>query len=822
MINRAHADTMPNRTLFMAGVFQIAFAVLVFQVVQTRILSVIAWYYLAFFAISVAMLGMTAGAVWVYVKRQRFTPETFSTTLSNTSLLTAVAMPASVLVQFCLITTLLPALTSVLSWALLMGAMTVPYVSAGIAVSLALTRSPFPVSLVYGVDLLGAALGCAAVVGILNVLDGPTASLFAALMAGAAAWAFAGGASAPERAAFAAQSAWRRPVFTMLVLALLIPLNMSVPGGFTPIMVKDTFEGAWRTRTERWNSYSRIIAYPPTEELPFLWGLSPKMPLDIRVQQASLNIDGGAGTVMHHYDGTRRSIDFLKYDLVNLAYHLPGLEKSAVIGVGGGRDLLSAHLFGVKDITGVELNGILVDLHTRHPFFAPYSNLTSVPGVKLHVDDARSWFAATRESFDLVQMSMIDTWAATGAGGFSLSENGLYTLEGWRAFTGRLRPGGVFTVSRWYNPGDVNETGRMVTLALATAIDASAADPRRHVFVARASRIATLVLAKDPLSVQQLETLRAATKRLGFEVLVDPDMELESAVLRGMVQAKNMTALNQASATESLDLTIPTDNRPFFFNQLRFADIPRLVTQTLRQPLQTGVLRGNLTASITLVLILVIALIAVVCTILLPLRRAAKSAPRQLITIGTAYFALIGLGFMFAEISMLQFFSIFLGHPIYAMGVCLFSLILSTGLGSLSSGRWPLNSGTRIVTWSLLLSAYLIATQAVLTHLFEATTSQALSVRIAISLAVVMPAGFLMGFAFPSGMTLVNRVCAEPTPWFWGINGATGVLASVIAVMVSMAFGINVTMLLAGICYLLLIPTTLALLRLSDVPAAAA
>ena len=128
----------------------------------------------------------------------------------------------------------------------------------------------------------------------------------------------------------------------------------------------------------------------------------------------------------------------------------------------------------------------------------------------------------------------------------------------------------------------------------------------------------------------------------------------------------------------------------------------------------------------------------------------------------------------------------------------------------------------RIVTWSLLLSAYLIATQAVLTHLFEATTSQALSARIAIALAVVMPAGFLMGFAFPSGMTLVNRVCAEPTPWFWGINGATGVLASVVAVMVSMAFGINVTMLLAGICYLLLIPTTRALLRLSDVPAAAA
>jgi hypothetical protein len=820
MIQRLHDDT-PDRKLFLVGVFLITFAVLVFQVVQTRILSVIAWYYLAFFAISVAMLGMTAGAVWVYLKRQHVRPETLSTMLSHTSLLTAVAMPASVLVQFCLITTLLPALTSVLSWALLMGAMTVPYVFAGITVSLALTRSPFPVSLVYGVDLLGAALGCAAVVGILEVLDGPTAILFSGLVAGAAAWAFARASTAPERAAFAAQAAWRKPVFTIVALALLIPLNMSVPAGFTPVMVKDTFEGAWRTRTERWNSYSRIIAYPPNEELPFLWGLSPKMPLDIRAQQASLNIDGAAGTVMHHYDGTRASIDFLKYDLVNLAYHLPGLEKSAVIGVGGGRDLLSAHLFGVKDITGVELNGILIDLHTRHPFFAPYSNLTSVPGVKLHVDDARSWFAATRESFDLVQMSMIDTWAATGAGGFSLSENGLYTLEGWRAFTGRLRPGGVFTVSRWYNPGDVNETGRMIALALATMMDAGAADPRRHVFVARGRLIATLVLAKDPFTAQQLQTLREATANLAFDVLVDPDMEPESNVLRRMVHARDIAELNQASAGASLDLTVPTDNRPFFFNQLRFADIPQLVTQTLRQPLQTGVLRGNLTASITLVLILVIAVIAVVCTILLPLRVAARSAPRPLIAAGTVYFALIGLGFMFAEISMLQFFSVFLGHPIYAMGVCLFSLILSSGLGSLASERWPVTSGTRFATWGVLVGAYLIAAQAALTHVFEATTSQALPVRIAISLAVVMPVGFLMGFAFPTGMTMVSRVDAEPTPWFWGINGATGVLASVIAVMVSMAFGINVTMLLAGVCYLLLIPAARRLLRLSEVPAAA-
>lgn len=809
------AASHPRRNPFFVGVFLITFAVLVFQVVQTRILSVLAWYYMAFFAISVAMLGMTVGAVWVYFGNDRRSSAKLSVLLADSSLLAAVAMPASVMVQFCLITALTPTVTSVFSWALLMAAMTVPYVFAGITVSLALTRSPFPVGQVYGVDLLGAALGCAAVVGILDVLDGPSAILLAGLLAGLAASAFARAAPAPEQVELTQRGRWRRPLTVALVLAVLIPLNMSIPVGFRPVIVKDSFETGRRTRTERWNSYSRIVAYPPTESRPHLWGPSPLLDPRLTVQQAALNIDGMAGTMMHHFDGTKRSIDFLAYDIVNLAYCLPGISKSAVIGVGGGRDLLAAHLFGVTDITGIELNPIFIDLHTKDRVFAPYSNLMAMPGLKLHVDDARSWFAATRQSFDLIQMSMIDTWAATGAGAFSLSENGLYTLEGWRAFVNRLTADGVFTVSRWYNVGDVNESGRMIALALGAMMDRGVADPRQHVFVAGSRRVATLVLSKSPIAPGKLKRLHEETGRLGFSVLVAPDVEPTSGVLRDLLAAKNIAALNHAASTAFLDLSVPTDNRPFFFNQLRFRQIPQVAAKMFRNEIGDGVIRGNLMASIALVLILGIALVAVVCTIVLPLRAAARSAPRKLIVVGTIYFSLIGMGFMFAEISLLQFFSVFLGHPIYAMGVCLFSLILSSGLGSLASGRWPLNAGRRIAVWGGTIGAYLLLAQWVLTHLFEATTAQALSVRIVISLGVVMPVGFLMGFAFPTGMTLVEKVDATPTAWFWGINGATGVLASVLAVMVGMAYGINVTMFTAGLCYLALIPTARTLLTLS-------
>jgi hypothetical protein len=818
---RSTADAPPGRRGFLVGVFLITFAVLVFQVVQTRILSVVAWYYLAFFAISVAMLGMTAGAVWVYLRRDQLEPRRLSTVLSDMSWLAAVAMPVSVAVQFCLVITMSPTVTFVVAWVLLVASMTVPYVFAGIAVSLALTRSPFPVSQVYGVDLLGAATGCAAVIGILDVLDGPSAILAAALAAALAAHAFATGATPPERNAMSRRRRWRHPLTAALALALLIPLNASVPAGLRPVMVKDRFETQLGSRTERWNSYSRIVAYPPVPMLPSLWGASPHREQNLRVPQAMLNIDGLAGTYMHHFDGTAASIGFLGDDVVNLAYRLPGMSKSAVIGVGGGRDLMAAHLFGVKDITGIEVNPIFVDLHTKDPFFAPYSNLRSMPGLTLHVADARSWFAGTDESFDLIQMSMIDTWAATGAGAFSLSENGLYTLEGWRAFVSRLTSRGVLTVSRWYNEGDVNETGRMIGLALATLIDSGATDPRQHLFVARTANVATLILSKSPISPENLGRLRAETERLGFGVLLAPDTEPRSDVLRRMMASRDLASLNAASATALLDLSVPTDNRPFFFNQMRFSNMPEVIGKMFRHELGGGVLRGNLNATIALVLILVIALLAVVCTIIVPLRASTRGARRPLLAAGTMYFSLIGMGFMFAEISLLQFFGVFLGHPIYAMSVCLFSLILSSGLGSLASMRLPLDTPRRLAVWGAGIGAYFLIAQAMLTDLFELTSAQALPVRVAICVAVVMPVGFAMGFGFPTGVALVERVDAEPTPWFWGINGATGVLASVLAVMIGMAFGINVTMAVAGLCYLGLIPTGRALLALSTAPASA-
>jgi hypothetical protein len=246
--------------------------------------------------------------------------------------------------------------------------------------------------------------------------------------------------------------------------------------------------------------------------------------------------------------------------------------------VGGGRDLLSAHLFGFQDITGVELNPIFVDLLSR--VFRSYNHLADLQGMRLFVDEARSWFARSPDHFDSIQMSLIDTFAATGAGAFSLSENGLYTLQGWRTFFDHLTPSGTFTVSRWYspyNPGADDrrffsfgaETGRLLSLAMATLMDEHISSPREHIFLAATENLATLIIARAPFTPEELATLTATANRLHFTILVSPQTQPTSPILAEIMGATTPQRLNEAVAKYPLDLSAPTDDRPFFFNQLR-------------------------------------------------------------------------------------------------------------------------------------------------------------------------------------------------------------------------------------------------------------
>jgi hypothetical protein len=411
-------------------------------------------------------------------------------------------------------------------------------------------------------------------------------------------------------------------------------------------------------------------------------------------------------------------------------------------------------------------------------------------------------------------MSLIDTWAATGAGAFSLSENGLYTVQGWRTFFDHLTPSGTFTVSRWYSPKDAIETGRMLSLAMATLMDEHIVNPREHIFLAGVDNLATLVLTRAPFTPEELATLTAIANRLHFTILVSPQSPTKSPILSDIMGATTPQGLNEAVAKYPLDSTAPTDDRPFFFNQLRID--PASVWLAIQ--LGYGVLQGNLAATITLAVVVALSTILVLITTIVPSLPSIRRVTPRIAVLGSVYFVLIGLGFMFVEIGLIQRISIYLGHPVYGMAIALFGIILSTGLGSLCSYRLSLLTGLRLQFWACALGLYLILLPYWLPLIIEQFAAGNLPVRAAVSLTAIVPSGVLMGFGFPTGMKIVNAIDPRPTPWFWAINGAAGVLAAGIAVMVSIHAGISTTLWCGGACYLLLglIAIYLARLRRSE------
>ncbi len=814
-----------KRAPFFIGLFLLCMSTLMLQIVETRILSVVSMYYLAFFAISMAMLGMTAGSLLVYYKVGNIDPDSVALWLAKISVAFALSVFVCFLFQLASPLPNVKLATAAVIWAKMILLLATPYVLAGMAVSLALTRSPFPIGTTYGVDLLGAAFGCLAVLVVLNLVDGPSAMFIIAALPAAASVCFT--KAAPAGLAPPPILSWailRRPGWIAAGLLIIAVANSGTRYGFQPISAKS---GLLETPSSldfvRWNSFSRISVSKSRVEHPALWGASPAMPAFPVRPQRDLSIDANAGTFMPQFDGDKAEIEHLKYDITNLAYAARHSGRSAVIGVGSGRDLLSAHLFGFRDITGVELNPIFVDLLTDPAKLRGYAGVADLPGVRLLVDEGRSWFARTSEKFDLLQMSMIDTFAATGAGAFSLSENGLYTAEAWRVFLSALKPAGIFTVSRWYSPTATVEIGRTTSLGVAALMLLGVEKPRDHMFLAATGPLATLIISRAPLSPTDLTLLNDAAERLQFKVLASPGRASAAPIIEDLLSARDIADLDARAGQYLLDVSAPTDSRPFFFNQLRLShpdDIPKILHEFQRSGLSlqaesNGVVSGNLIAMSTLFLIILLSLLVVVLASILPARSAVYAVDRRLALLGSGYFLLIGLGFMFVEIGLIQRLSIFLGHPVYALSVVLFSIIVSTGVGSLFSESLSVLRPIRLLLWLLILGSYLLLIPYWLPGLTHSSLQSAgLLPRALASVGVIFPAGILIGLGFPTGMKLVIATDARPTPWFWGINGAAGVLAAGLAVACSIGFSVDTTIRTGGACYLLLAPVALLLLGL--------
>jgi spermidine synthase len=783
-----------------AGLFLVTFATLVLEVLDSRLLSVLTWYHLSFFAVSLAMLGMSAGAVRVFLAGDAMRGHAARAQLGRYAVFFAISVPVSHVVNLCVP---IPTATShaVMEFVSLMVAtasLAVPFYLSGIVVTLALTRAGAQIGRIYAWDLLGAAAGCLAVVPLIN----STNLSSAAFVAGAAA---AAGAAALHR--FAGR---RVPGAVWMLAAACLALaivNARVEHGLTVTMAKNRpmVTGGLTPARTAWNSHSFVIIQRPEVGHVFLWGAGAAAP-EQRARLAWVVIDGEAGTPITEWDGSRSSLEWVSHDVTTLPYHLRR-GKAAVIGVGGGRDVLSALWAGNVEITGIEINSILVDVLTRtHRDFA---KIADTPGVRLVHDEARAFLTRTDERYDVLQMSLIDTWAATGAGAFSLTENGLYTREAWQLFLSRLTRGGVFSVSRWFNASNVSETSRLLALGVASLLDRGAESPREQLVMVARKSVATLVLSPSPLTDGDRATIEGLAGREDFQILVSPWHRGASPSLDRIVDSGSEEALNAAVQHADFDFSPPRDRRPFFFNMLR----PTRFAKAFDTP-RGGVIWGNIRATGTLVLLFVVATIGVALVILWPLlRRGRLPMPGRTFAAALGYFAMIGCGFMLIQVAFLQRFSVLLGHPTYTFAIILFSMILFAGVGSMISDHVSLDS--RRYRWiPAAIAAVATVEVLALPAAFEAGAPMALAGRTAIVLAFTAPLSTFLGFCFPIGMRLVGQHSDEATAWMWGVNGACGVLASIVAVAISMWIAIDANLVVAAALYaMLLVPMEVLSIR---------
>jgi spermidine synthase len=779
------------RAVFYVGLFLATLATLALEILDTRLLSVVTWYHLSFFAVSTALFGMSAGSLRVYLGGERFAAERAPAELARAATFFALSIPLSHAVALAVPVPPELTATSVAALATLTAAIAVPFYLSGVLVALALTRIPAPSGRVYAVDLLGAALGSVLVLGLLAVTDISSAAIACGALAAVSAACFQRFAGHAYGARVAAALAF------FLVMAALA--NARAPErGLRVAFYKTGTVPRSGIIDERWTIHGQVTVRRAAEGQPQYWGAGIGTD-GYRVNRTPLLIDGAAATMMTRWQGgSREALAWVAHDVTSLAFHLRPGGEVAVIGVGGGRDLLTAIWAGSRQVTGIEVNRAFLDLLQGR--FRGYAGIADRPEVRLVHDEARSWLTRTGERFDVIQMSLIDTWAATGAGAFTLSENGLYTVEAWKVFLDALKPNGLLAVSRWHAPGKVSETSRLLSLAAASLLERGVADPSAHLALVSAGTVAILLASPSPLASADVARLRAVGEAFGFRVLLAPGAPAADSVMQRIVTSPTRETLERAVADEAFDYSPPTDRRPYFFNLLRPASFLRGLA--LPAGVQS-VTAGNIQATSTLVVLWILSALLVGLVIFAPLARAGLPIQgRHGFRNAAAYFALIGVGFMLVQIPLVQRFSVYLGHPTYAVSVVLFSMILAAGAGSLASDLVPIERRRGwLLALPLAIAVLLVGVALSLQSLIDATIARGLVVRCATAVAVVAIPAFLMGTCLPYGLRLVRRQGEAALPWMWGINGACSVLAAVSAIGLSMTWGIDANLGIAASCY---------------------
>ncbi len=766
----------------MAGLlFSTSLAILVTEVFYTRLFSVLFWHNTAFAILSFALLGIGVSGLAVYLLPGVFTRERAHGQMGWLTPVFALSLLAShVLI---LVLARLPTgpgqpfWISLGSLTLVIVAALLPFLLGGLILSVAFTHFTDQISRLYFWDLAGAAVGAALALPAISVLNGPplVPVLGAAVCVVGTACAFA----ARQRGAAAASA---------LVGLLLAGAPWALGDAMRVTFSKGRPEA--HVHLERWDPVARVTVEGD------LW----------------FKLDGAVVTPILAFDGDVGKVGYLRHNVLQLAYRLRRYPSILIIGPGGGSDALAALAFGNTAITAVEVNRSIVALMRRGALREYSGRLYERPEIRLRIADGRGFVAALPERVDLIQATFVDTYAAAATGSQTLSENYLYTVEAMHDFLGHLAPDGILSMSRW--GGVTNgpyETYRLVAMAAQALRARGARDPGAHVVVVLGptaddlvlgagyqhrsgdmDSMATTLVKNTPFLDSEIEALERISRESRFRPLWLGGRGEPDPVLAEVFRREDAARFHaEYYERHGMDISPVSDDRPFFFDMVRPQDFPRLKD---RFPWRTDVTYAVKYIGVAVLYQVLGAMAGLVGSLLGVPLLFRLGALRQLS--GTlpvlGYFVCLGLGYIGIEIGLIQRFSLFLGHPVYALVVVLGAMLLISGAGSLQTQRIAAGAAPaalrRVGGLLLVLGVY----APVLPWVVRELMGQPLPLKVAITVALIAPPAYLMGMLFPLGLKAAARTGASLVPWLWGANSGCSVLGAVLSLFLAMSWGYGV------------------------------
>jgi spermidine synthase len=729
------------------------------EILITRVYSVIIWYGYAFIVISVAMLGLSFGGIFshFFIKN----PKTLLRSITLATLAFAASIPLALyaVLQFPLNNYVLYAYYAF---------SVVPFFFCGICVSAIFQNQKKAAYGLYFADMIGASVGCFLVEPLLGPLGAVEIIVLLSVIVSAAGLLFS---LASQKRKLVALSL----VFLSFSSVLFVGNQQTGIIDIVPNVVKSLFrvlqsDPGFKDVATDWNSISRVDVVQGYHGAII----------------ANVFIDADAGTAIYDWNGSVNSLDFMRSYIFYTPYNvIQNPRNTLIIGSGGGGDILAALEGGSASVTAVEVNPLVIlavknitNVYSWDDGQPPFDDIHEV------VADGRSFISRTNDKFDVIVLTLVDSWAALASGGYALAENYLYTEEAFQQYYSHLTDGGTLSMTRW-----ITEVPKLAATAT-EVLESEGVPPSevgRHIAVttwnSSGSEAVLFMMKKTAFTPEEAQTLQNSTLAMGEDhgLLYLPYVFEQgqcAGLFNGTVSLQQFTSRSPTQAKPA------TDDSPFFFS---FEKGVPLSIQTL----------------------IVFAVIATLVVAAVPLLRK-RSAQKTLTALPfISYFAALGLGYMLVEITLVQKFILFLGNPTLTLSVILFTLLAATGLGSFAGNfiKIDLKKKAFLACGCViaLIAAYIFLINPVLNLMLP----QEQLTRVLVTIFLLFPLGFTMGLPFPSGVSFLSLGESKVSvQWMWAINGIMSVLGSVLATVIGLTLGLSFGLIVAVGCYALALACT--------------